>query len=625
MNPEPRRASEAQSPEAEQGSPRQGAAAFYEAGLRLLKAGQIVEAEQCGRQALAIDAGHADSLHLLGLLSFASGHTDLAIEWFALAIRQNPNSADYFSNLGVALQRQGRFEEAIKSFDRALVLRPDVAEGWYKFGQLLQQQNRLDEAILSYDRALALDPGHLEAANAGALLHFETNRLEAAIDRFEASLRIDPTQAGALHFKGVCQLRLKRYEEALENCRKALALAPDNAEIINNTGLVLQKLGRHEEALLHFDRAIAHHPDFALAFNHRGTTLAELHRFDEALASYDRAIAIVPGFIDAHWNAALYKLLLGDFAGGWPEREWGRKSAAVGFIDRKFPQPRWRGEAPTAGKTILLHSDEGLGDTIQFCRYATLAAARGARVILEVQDVLQPLLMGLDGVAQCLPKTLPETLPELPHFDLHCPLSDLPLAFATRLDTIPAVPRYLPAPPPARVQDWEQRLGPHDRLRVGLVWSGNPNHGNDRNRSMPLAALGRLLDADARFVSLQKDPRPGDQAVLAGRRDVIDLTAHLADFVETAALACCLDLVITVDTSVAHLAAALGRPTWIMLPYTPDYRWLLDRDDSPWYPTVRLFRQDASRDYAPVIARVRDALGERIAAFARPAVERTDR
>jgi len=590
---------------------RRTPAAFFEAGLRLFKAGQLSEAEKCGRQALALDAAHADSLHLMGLLCLAAKQHHLAIEWFAQAIRQNPDVADYFSNLGTALQQQGRYEEAAKSFDRALLLKPDLAEVWYKLGEILRQQKRNDEAILSFDQALKLNPCYREAANAGALLLFDAARYDEAIQRFQCSLDIDARQAGAFHFKGICQLRQQRFDGALADCMRALELAPEHAEITNNVGLVLQRLARNQEALGYFDRAIELNPQFALAFNHRGTSLGELRRFDEALASFASAITIRPDYADAHWNRALMQLLLGDFASGWAAREWGRRSQAVGFIDRQFTRPLWLGDEPIAGKTVLLHSDEGLGDTIQFSRYATMVAQRGARVILEVQDAVHPLLSGIDGVSLCLPKT--GTV--LPDFDLHCPLSSLPLAFATRLETIPSTLSYLRAQSEARLQSWEARLGPHDKLRVGLVWSGNPAHGNDRNRSMPLATLSSILDADASFISLQKDVRPADQATLLEHGEIVDLTACLCDFSETAALMSCLDLVITVDTSVAHLAGALGRPTWILLPYTPDYRWLLDRDDSPWYPAVRLFRQAEDRDYANVMKRVRAELQSRIVAF----------
>jgi len=587
-------------------------AAWFEAGLRLMQAGQLAQAEQCGRSALALDRGHADSLHLMGMLCVAARQYDLAIEWFATAIRQNPDVADYFCNLGLALQRKDRLDEAIRCFDRALTLNPDQAGIWLRMGELLQQQKRLDEAILSFDQALKVKPDYREAANASGLLYFETRRYEAAIARFTASAQIDPTQAGAYNFISRCQWPLRRFDEALANGHKAHELAPDSPEIAKNIGLILQKLERHEDAMVWFDRALALLPDFPPALNDRATTLFALRRIEDAFADLDRAIALDPECADYHWNRALLQLLIGQFDKGWRGREWGRKCALVGFVDRKFTQPCWFGDLPIAGKTILLHSDEGLGDTIQYSRYAARVAALGARVVLEVEAPLHPLLSGMEGVSLCLPKIKGV---ELPDFDLHCPLSGLPLAFKTRLDTIPAKRGYLPPLPEARVREWQERLGVHDRLRVGLVWSGNPLHGNDRNRSTTLRAMSAILDPRASFYSLQKEPRPEDKATLAERSDVIDPTEHLSDFVDTAALIACLDLVVTVDTSVAHLSAAQGCPTWILLPHTPDYRWLLDRDDSPWYPSARLFRQDESRDYARVFSRVREELDTLIAGF----------
>jgi hypothetical protein len=282
----------------------------------------------------------------------------------------------------------------------------------------------------------------------------------------------------------------------------------------------------------------------------------------------------------------------------------------------KFPLRAWHGGQNVKGKTILICADEGLGDTIQFVRYVPMLAERGARVVLVVQNPLHRLLSGLPGVSQCFSFAGGR----LPEIDMHCPIGSLPLAFRTRLDTIPSAKSYLPSPAESDVQAWEDRLGQHTKLRVGLVWSGNPDHTNDHNRSIPLRVLSRILDVDATFVSLQKDPRANDAAALRELSEIIDFTVHLSDFTETAALVSCLDLVITVDTSVAHLAGALGRPTWILLPCTPDYRWLLDRNDSPWYPSVRLFRQTETRDYESVLERVRDELRARIVAF-RPAEE----
>jgi tetratricopeptide (TPR) repeat protein len=585
-------------------------AAFFEAGLRLLHAGRFQDAEQYGRQALALDARHADSLHLMGLLAMLAKQPALAVEWFAEAIRQNADVADYFFNMAHALKELGRIDEAIKSFDRGLTLQPGYAEGWYNLGELLEQQKRLDEAIMSYDMALKAEPTYREAANAAALLYFETRRYEQALERFTRSAEIDPSQPGAFNFISRCHWALRQFEDALVNGFKAIALAPEHPELNKNLGLLLQKLDRHEEAITWLDKALALRPDFAPALNDRSTSLLALRRIDEAFAAIDRAIAIDPECADYHWNKALMQLLIGDFE-GWRGREWGRKCVLVNFVDRQFTTPQWFGEEPVAGKTILLHSDEGLGDTIQFARYAALVAGRGARVILEVHDPLHALLSGIEGVSLCLPKSA-DTLPD---FDLHCPLSSLPLAFKTALETIPAARSYLPPLPDARVQEWQARLGAHDALRVGLVWSGNPDHTNDRSRSTTLRAMSDILDPRARFYSLQKEPRPEDRATLAGRSDIVDLTGHLTDFVETAALISCLDLVVTVDTSVAHLAAALGRPTWILLPFTPDYRWLLDREDSPWYPTARLFRQDERRDYARVLERVRAELGVLIDTF----------
>ena len=614
--------------------------ALSAAALRLLKAGQTADAEVACRQALALDCGHAGALHAMGRVCLALKRDQLAIEWFARAIARDPNVAEYFADLGQALQQAERFDEAIKVYDRLLQMKPEVVESWRRFGELLQRQNRAgeaaqafdralqlapenpdiwyqlgqtlkaqdrrDEAVLAFDQALAFRPAHVDAANNAGLLYFEAERYDEAIARFDSSLKQQADQAGVLCLKCICLRRLCRYDEALTAGRRAHALAPRDPDIANSLGCVLQNLGLHAEAIAVFDLAIALRPGFADFHNHRATSLAELQRFDEAFASFDQAIALRPEFADAHWNAALFRLLTGDFASGWAAREWGRKCRAVGFAERSFGAPPWLADAPLSGKTILLHSDEGLGDTIQFCRYATMVAGQGARVLLEVDAVLKPLLAGLPGIAACLARGIDE----IPAIDFHCPISALPLAFGTELQTIPAAPCYLPLPSPERLRSWEDRLGPHDRLRVGLVWSGNPAHLNDHNRSLPFQMLAPILDVDVRYVSLQKDVRPSDRVALAARHDILDLTADIRDFVDTAALISCLDVVLTVDTSVAHLAGALARPTWIMLPYTPDYRWLLDRDDSPWYQSVRLFRQDKSRDYAPVIERVRSALLE---------------
>jgi hypothetical protein len=408
----------------------------------------------------------------------------------------------------------------------------------------------------------------------------------------------------------MCLYGLKKFAEALTDTRRAQALDPTNAELCNNAGILLRAHGRDEEALEWFDRALALRPNFSDALHNKAVALTQIRRFHDAFAIYDGLKATDSNDVIAELGSAHLHMLTGNFEAGWTGREARWKIPPLSTTYPEVSQPLWLGDGAIEGKTILVAADEGFGDTIQFARYLPMLAERGAHVVFVVQDPLRLLLSSLPGISQCIPTSTMNSsaVNALPAFDLHCPMMSLPLAFGTRLDTIPSPTSYLPLPAESRVQAWEDRLGRHDRLRVGLVWSGNPNHANDHNRSLPLRALAPIFDADATFVSLQKDPRPADKATLLERTDIVDLTVHLTDFTETAALITCLDLVITVDTSVAHLAAALGRPTWILLPHTPDYRWLLDRDDSPWYPTARLFRQTNTRDYGEVLDRVRDAL-----------------
>jgi tetratricopeptide (TPR) repeat protein len=570
-------------------------------GLR--SAGRPLDAAQCCRQALSIDANHADAMHLMALLSFDAGHYDHAVEWIARAIRQDPK-VEYLTHLGEALQRQKRHDEALKAFDKAIQFKPDSAELWRNLGDVLVQLNRDNEPLLSYQHALKLQPHDFDAAGkSGVLLHRQA-RWEEALAHFDCGEALQPNHAPTLHLRAIAHRGLRNYRGYLADSLRAHALDPANAESCNNIGDALQSLGREQEAIAWFDKALALSPENATILTNKACAISQLQRLEEAAAIYSQVGTIAPDYALAQWNLALLKLLTGDFAAGWAGREARWKIPSLSGHYPKFEKPMWRGEQAVVGKTILIHVDEGLGDTIQFARYVPMVAARGARVVLVVADALRQLLSGLTGVVQCLPLSAGG----LPDFDMHCPLTSLPLMLGTTLDTIPAEIPYLPQPATERIRAWEERLGPRDRPRVGLVWSGDLSHRNDHNRSIPLQLLTRILEVDATFVSLQKHPRPADSIVLVERSDIVDLTDHLNDFTETAALMSCLDLVVTVDTSVAHLAGAMGRPTWIMLPFTPDYRWLLHRNDSPWYPTVRLFRQDAARDYAPVLDRLRAEL-----------------
>ncbi|WP_346347439.1 tetratricopeptide repeat-containing glycosyltransferase family protein [Bradyrhizobium sp. dw_411] len=584
-------------------------AALCEAGLNHIRAGRYLDAQTCCQQALAIDSNHADTLYLMGLLSFQAKQYDLAVEWIARAIRQNPQPK-FLLTLGAALWQSGRREEALKAYEKAAQINPENADLWKNLGDALVEAGRPADALLSFQQALKLDPHRWDVMQNSAIILHRLGRLEEALSCFNLCDALQPNHVPTLSIRAMCLYGLKRFAEALTDTRRAQALDPTNAEPCNNIGILLRSHGRDEEALEWFDRALVLRPNFPDALHNKAVAFTQTRRFHDAFAIYDGLKAADPNDAVAHLGSAHLHMLTGNFEAGWAGREARWKVPPLSTTYPKFLQPLWLGDGAIEGKTILVAADEGFGDTIQFARYLPMLAERGARVVFVVQDALRLLLSDLPGVSHCIATSTMNTsaVNALPAFDIHCPMMSLPLAFGTRLDTIPSPASYLPRPAESRVQAWEERLGRHDKLRVGLVWSGNPNHANDHNRSLPLRALAPLFDVDATFVSLQKDPRPADKATLLERADIIDLTAHLTDFTETAALVSCLDLVITVDTSVAHLAAALGCPTWILLPYTPDYRWLLDRDDSPWYPDARLFRQTKTRDYGEAVGRARDAL-----------------
>jgi tetratricopeptide (TPR) repeat protein len=536
----------------------------------------------------------------MGDICLHSGQPDQAIEWIARAVRIAPE-AEHVAALGMALQRSGKLEDALKAYDKAISLQPDNAELWKDLATVLVNLNRLDEAFLGLQHALKLRPRYVDAANLCGLLLYRSGRYSEALDHFNLSIETEPSQADALHLRALVYMNLGRLEQAEADNRASLQLNPADADTHNNLGTVLQKLGRYQDSIEGYDRAIALRPNFLLALKGKASSLVELRRLEEASACFARFLALDPENADARWNLALLQMLVGDFRAGWLGREARWQTGMM--RDPILPQPLWLGDRSIEGATILLYGDEGIGDTLQFARYIPMVADLGARTIVAVADPICSLLSRLDGVAQCIPKTS-----ALPAFDTHCPISSLPLAFKTTLETIPSAVPYLPAPDQDRVTQWEQRLGAHTRFRVGLVWSGNPSHANDHNRSMPLRDLIKILDVDATFVSLQKELRDGDREILAGV-DIVDMTENLGDFEDTSALASCLDLIISVDTSVAHLAGGLGCQVWILLPFTPDYRWMFDREDSPWYPTARLFRQTEARDWAGVVDRLRIELG----------------
>jgi tetratricopeptide (TPR) repeat protein len=540
-----------------------------EVALALHRDGRLADAEGGYRRILEDQPDHFDALHLLGVIFHQQGNHAEAVEQIDRALERQPGNAFALNNRGIALVALKRFDQALVSFESATAREPGYAEAYANAADVLTELKRFEEAVQSCDRAVALKPDFAGAHN---------------------------NRGRALHGLG-------RFEEALASFDKAIALKPDFADAFNKRGGALDALGRTEDALASFEQAIALDPHDAKLLNNRALVLGELKRFDEALTTYRTATALKPDYGDAHWNQALCLLLTGDFERGLDEYEWRWETDHFRRGKRNFAAPLWSGGEDPAGKRVLLHAEQGFGDTIQFCRYVRLAAARGAHVILEVQPPLRRLLANLEGASAVLAHG-----EALPQFDLHCPLPSLPRAFATRLETIPALGAPLRAPPEL-VEQWKARLGPRTKPRVGIAWSGNPGIRYDRHRAIPLHKMQALLNAPVQLVSLHKEARPDDLDVISKNApDMLHFGPQHTDFLETAALIELMDVVVTVDTAIAHLSCAMGHPTFILLPFVPDWRWLLDREDSPWYPNARLFRQPRPGNWDDVLERLVDEL-----------------
>jgi tetratricopeptide (TPR) repeat protein len=519
--------------------------------LHCHQAGQLQQAERIYRQVLQVDPRHADALHLLGVIALQVGQHQPAIDHIRQAIALDPYNATYQSNLGSALAGIGRFEEAAASFRGALVLNPQFADAHNNLGSAQMKLGRLDEAVASFRRAIQLRPTYADAYN----------NLGSALQEMD------------------------RLEEAAASYRQALRLKPDYADARYNLAVALGKLGQLDLALGSYEQAIRLRPEHADAHNNLGNVLRELGRFDEALAAYEAALRLRPDFPLAHKNRGMAWLRMGDFERGWPEYEW--RWRCDDSPPRQFSQPMWDGSSPE-GRTILLHAEQGLGDTLQFIRYAPLVHQRGGRVLLECQSPLMLLLAQAAGVDALIERGQP-----LPEFDIHAPLLSLPGIFRTTLETIPAQVPYLQVDP-ERVQHWHRELAGLDGFTVGINWQGNPKFRGDRYRSIPLAHFEPLARIPGiRLISLQYGPGTEQLTAVGGRFEVTQLPADADSaraFVDTAAIMRNLDLIITSDTSTAHLAGALGLRVWTAIPFSADWRWLLAREDSPWYPTMRLFR-----------------------------------
>jgi tetratricopeptide (TPR) repeat protein len=648
------------------------ASAWFNRGNALRDLKQYEAAAASYDAAIAMLPDFADAYFNRGNALQNLARFEAAIASYDRVIALRPNAAEAYGNRGNALVTLERYEAAIASYDRAIALKPDFSEAHFNRGNAMREQRDHAAAIASYDRAIATKPDYVEAfSNRGnalmdlecyeaavesydqaielqpdfAEVHFNRGNALLALRRhaeadasYASAIALQPDYAAAHVNRGNALKDLKRYDEAIASYDRAIALRPDLADTHFNRGNALQDQRRFEAAVASYDQAIALRPDHATAYGERGNALAALMRLEDALASYDQAIALrpelaqvhgnrgltlhnlrrhedaiasyrkaielCPDLAEAHWNLSLSHLAAGNYEPGWELFEW-RWKAGLARAGRGLPGAAWLGDSPIAGKTILVHAEQGYGDTLQFCRYVPMLA-ESARVVLDVPSRLVRLLSGLPGVAGIVASG-----DALPPFDAWIPMLSLPLVFRTTLATIPVAIPYLYADP-ERSAFWRRRLAAFPGRKVGLVWAGSPRHGDpasnaiDQRRSItprhyaPLGAIPGLC-----LISLQK----GDAAARTSEGITLhDWTEELDDFADTAALVEALDLVISVDTAVAHLAGALAKPVWVLNRFDQCWRWLRDRDDSPWYPTARLFRQRSQGDWAGVMRDVVEAL-----------------
>jgi len=602
--------------------------------LQYHQAGKLNQAEQLYQQILRVDPRHADSHHLLGVLAYQRGQYPPAITSIRQALTLNPWAAVYHANLGVAQEASGQMEAALASFQQALRLDSNSAPAHNAVGNALRAMGRLEEAVHHCTQALRLQADFPEAHNnLGNALYLQGKLGEAAA-HYEEALRQRPGYPEAHSNLGLALADNGKREAGIAHYHEAIRLNPSYAEPHNNLGIALLREGRFEEAELHCRKALHLRPGFADAHNNLGSILLRQGRFDEALAQYEEAMRLKQNFAESHWNRSLLWLLLGNFEQGWPEYEW--RWTQPGFTRRHVQKPLWDG-SDLAGRSIVLHSEQGLGDTMQFIRYASVVKQRGGNVIVECHPPLLRLLAGVPGINHLAPEGS-----LLPAFDVHAPLLNLPSILRTSLATVPATVPYLHADTHL-VAHWRRELQkspkcdgksrksevgsrkseavvltsdfrlPTSDFLVGIAWQGTPAFRYDRQRSIPLTRFAPLAQVEGvQLINLQKGPGADQLSALAGQFPVLDLGSSVDEgsgpFMDTAAIIKNLDLVISSDTAVPHLAGALGVPVWVALPLVPDWRWMLKREDSPWYPTMRLFRQTRFGQWEDVFKRMAEEL-----------------
>jgi Flp pilus assembly protein TadD len=581
------------------------AAAHNNLGNALQDQQKLEKATAAFRKAIELDPSFPEAYGNLGSCLLAQEDFDGAADAYARMVQRRPHSAPAHCSLGFALSRMGKFDEGVAACTRALELQPHYVEALNVLGYSLRELGKLDEAAAAFSRSLSLAPNHPETYDGLGTTLTRQGKFDQAAEALRRAIALRPEYGEAHNNLGKLLAEQGRFEEAAAAFRRAIELKPASPEPYGNLGQTLASCGQEDEAIEVYRHAIRLRPGYASAYNDLAVVLQQQGRLHEAIDLYRQAIERSPELDTVHRNLGMTLLQLGDFEQGWPEYEWRLRGKSHHTRYDSIAQRRWDG-SDFAGQTLALHTEQGFGDTIQFIRYAPLAGRRGGRVILDCPRELLRLLQAAPGIAEAV-----TGLP-LPQFDLHCALLSLPRLFATRLETIPAQVPYLHVDSDL-IGTWAGQLRAcNGRLKIGLAWAGHPEHRGDRQRSLKLSQFAPLAKLrDVTFYSLQKGPAAGQAENPPAGMQLVDRTAEIQDFADTAALIANLDLVLTVDTAVAHLAGAMGKPVWILLPLRADWRWLLEREDSPWYPTARLFRQRARGDWAEVIERVARELSER--------------
>jgi tetratricopeptide (TPR) repeat protein len=579
-------------------------------GVALEQEGLVAEAVLAFEKAVELRAGYAVAHKNLGGALEKLGRTDAAVAHYRRAVEIDPGYASAFVSLGAAAARAGRLDEAIGLCLHATRLRPDHVEAHRRLAVALAERGDTENALTAWQNVVRLDPADGEASFRLGVACAKLERHEAALDAWERCMDLRPGGWADLHYnRGIAYAKLKRWDDAVAAYTKAIELRPSWAMAHNNLATVHARRDDLPAAMAHWDAALRIDPRLAEAHNNLGAVHHGMGNLAAAMEAWDAALRIEPGFPEAHVHRAMVLLLQGDFEAGWAELEhrWvdpqdvrpGRRLAGSLASPRPgYPEPLWDGADPV-GKTIFLHAEQGLGDTVQFVRYAPRVASRGARVMIGVQPSLKQLLTSVPGVSEVVAVGEP-----LPPFDLHLPLLSLPHVLGTNAASIPADVPYV-TPDPGLVEAWRQRLAPFaGRFRVGLVWAGSPDHADDRRRSCRLdtfAPLGRVPGVVC--FSLQVGSAAEQAKAPPDGMTLVDCVPALTDFSETAALLANLDLLVSVDTAPAHLAGAMARPVWVLLPFVPDWRWLLRGDTTAWYPSMRLYRQTKAGDHASVVER----------------------